>query len=93
MNESLYTLLVLILMLPLIIGVVYCLKRITAQPFGKQTKQPINITHQLSLGSKERLMCVEINGVSLLLGVTPQAISALHVFTSNATNLCPKDPA
>jgi flagellar protein FliO/FliZ len=69
-------------MVPLIIGIVYLLKRMTHRPFSKKINQPIVITHQMSIGSKERLMCIDIDGKQLLLGITPYSISALHVFTN-----------
>lgn len=87
MKDSLYALLVLCLIIPLIIGVIYCLKRFLTQPFSKKRNQSFNIIEQLSLGSKERLVCIELNGTNLLLGVTPTTISTLHVFTDNS----PKD--
>lgn len=89
MKESLYALLVLCLIIPLIIGVVYCLKRILSQSLVKNKKELVNILYQYSFGSKERLVCVEVNGVNILLGVTPHSISTLYTFT----NQCSKDLA
>lgn len=87
-KESLYAILILSLLLPCIILVIYGLKRMLVQPLGKTVNQSIQMTHQLAIGSKERLVCVEVNGTRLLLGVTPHTISTLHVF-SNTT----EDPA
>lgn len=81
MKDGLYVALILGLILPLIIGVIYCLKRIQARPFGRRASVSMTITQQLAIGSKERLVCVEVNGTHLVLGVTPHAISTLHVFT------------
>jgi flagellar protein FliO/FliZ len=54
----------------------------THQPFRKKINQPIVITHQMNIGAKERLMCIDIDGKQLLLGVTPYSISTLHTFTN-----------
>lgn len=91
MSESLHALMVLCLIVPLIIAVVYGLKYVTARPFNLKANQPIIIKHQMNIGAKERLMCIEVNGMTLLLGVTPHAISTLHVFSHQDTNLGKKD--
>lgn len=40
----------------------------------------INVVASRALGTKERLLIVEIDDQQLLLGMTPGAISTLHVF-------------
>ena len=91
MNESLYAFLILSLMIPLIIISIYIFKRfIIKVPSGNDI---IEISAQLSLGAKERLLLVRANGKSMLIGTTPQSITTLHVFdnedgvfASQATN-------
>ncbi len=85
MKDGLYAALILGLILPLIIGVIYCLKRIQARPLRQGASHSMTITQQLAIGSKERLICVEVNGTHLVLGVTPHVISALHVFTNKSS--------
>lgn len=78
MNESLYAFLILSLMIPLIIISIYVFKRFIIKiPTGNSI---IEVSAQLSLGSKERLLLVRANGKSMLIGATPQSITTLHVF-------------
>lgn len=79
MKEALHVLLILSLIIPLIILCIYAVKRLLHRPFGKKAYQNMHITHQLALGAKERLVCVEVDGTRLLLGITPHTISTLHV--------------
>lgn len=86
MKEMFHALLILGFIIPLIIGVLYGLKYVLSRPFNLKKDQAIRMTHQLAIGSKERLLCVEVEGVRLLLGITPQSISTLHVFDANSPN-------
>jgi flagellar protein FliO/FliZ len=94
MKELLHVLLILSLMLPCMVAFMYALKYILARPLGsKHSSQAIQITHQLAIGSKERLLCVNIDGTRLLLGMTPQSIATLHVFDEPGTPSAPKESA
>jgi len=42
--------------------------------------QPMKIVGGISLGSRERIMLLQVADKHILLGVTPQSISALHTF-------------
>lgn len=48
----------------------------------KLGKSDINIIHVQSLGTKEKLMLIEVQGEKLLIGVTPNTISYLKSFPS-----------
>ncbi len=93
MKDMLHALLILGLIIPLIIAVLYGLKYALTRPLSFKNDKAIRITHQLAVGSKERLLCVEIEGTRLLLGMTPHSISTLHVLNDNSTNPCTKEPA
>lgn len=94
MKEMFHALLILGLIIPLIIAVLYGLKYVLTRPFSLKTDKAIRMTHQLAIGSKERLLCVEVDGVRLLLGITPHSISTLHVFDANSPNtVSPKELA
>lgn len=45
----------------------------------------LKITASISLGTKERLVIVEVENARLLLGVTSQQISCLHTLPPNTT--------
>lgn len=90
MNEMLHALLILGLIIPLMIAVLYGLKYALSRPLNFKNDKTIRITHQLAIGSKERLLCVEIEGTRLLLGMTPHTISTLHVLSDNPLS---KEPA
>jgi flagellar protein FliO/FliZ len=85
MKQALHVLLVLSLIIPLIIMCIYVVKRLLNRPLGKKNHHNMHITHQLALGSKERLVCVEVDGTRLLLGITPHAISTLHILQPRPT--------
>ncbi|MGO3739958.1 MAG: flagellar biosynthetic protein FliO [Marinomonas foliarum] len=52
----------------------------------KLGQSDIKIISAQSLGAKEKLMLVEVEGERLLIGVTPQAISHLRSFPSKTTS-------
>lgn len=93
MKDMLYALLILGMIIPLIIAVLYGLKYAMTRPLSLKADKTIRITHQLAIGSKERLLCVEVEGTRLLLGMTPHTISTLHVLNDNSINPCSKEPA
>ena len=86
MKDMLHVLLILGLMIPCIIAVLYGLKYALTRPLNFKTDKTIRITHQVAIGSKERLLCVDIEGTRLLLGMTPHTISTLHVLNDNRIN-------
>lgn len=53
----------------------------------KLTKQAANkhikLVNMLSLGTKEKIILLEVNHVFLLIGVTPTHIETLHVFNES----------
>lgn len=77
-----------------IVVVLYVLKRLmhTRNGFNKVMK----IKSAMAIGNKERLVLVEVSDKTLLLGVTPQQISRLHVFdepldaSTNSTEAFPR---
>lgn len=40
----------------------------------------INIINAVSIGAKEKILLVEVNNTTLLLGATPNHIETLHIF-------------
>lgn len=67
----------LMLMVGLILGLAWLMKRF-ANPLFQQQKQ-LRLIASLSLGVKEKIILVEVSGKQLVLGVTPQQITSLHV--------------
>lgn len=46
-----------------------------------QKGEGIEVLQQFALSQRERIVCVRVHGVKLLLASTPQGLSTLHVFT------------
>ncbi|MGD8176763.1 flagellar biosynthetic protein FliO [Marinimicrobium sp. ARAG 43.8] len=68
----------LLLVVGLILALAWMLRRFGhGGPFNRQT---MKVVASLPLGTRERLMLVEVGGQQLLLGITPQQIRTLHVF-------------
>lgn len=68
----------LFFVLGLILVLAWVLRRFGQGGFSGQ--QGMKVVASLSLGTRERLLVVDIQGQQLLLGVTPQQIRTLHVF-------------
>lgn len=80
-NEYLHILLNLFAVVVLIFVCIYVLRRLK---FPKAVnKQGINILHVMPLGSKEKILLVEVNRSLLLLGATANHIETLYVFDQN----------
>ena len=69
--------LALMLMVGLILGLAWLARRF-GQPLFQQNKH-LRLVASLSLGVKEKIILVEVEGKQLVLGVTPQQITSLHV--------------
>jgi flagellar protein FliO/FliZ len=74
--------LALMLMVGLILGLAWLARRF-GQPLFQQNKQ-LRLIASLSLGVKEKIILVEVEGKQLVLGVTPQQITSLHVMDAPA---------
>jgi len=74
--------LTLMLMVGLILGLAWLAKRF-ARPLFQQNNQ-LRLIASLSLGVKEKIILVEVDGKQLVLGVTPQQITSLHVMDVSA---------
>ncbi len=77
MTNLFHVFLALILILPLIVMVVYLLKRFGNLP-GKPAKS-MKIIDRLAIGHKEYILIVQIEQDRLVLGVSPHAFNTLHV--------------
>jgi flagellar protein FliO/FliZ len=62
----------------LIYGCAWILKRMNGGGFVNAGK--MRVLGGLSVGTRERLMLVEVAGTQILLGVAPGRVNALHVF-------------
>lgn len=77
MYESIHSIIVLALIVVLIVLTVYVLKKtMVVRLTGNQY---IKVINQISVGSKERLLLLEVNKETILIGVTSHSISTLHV--------------
>ena len=68
----------LILVLGLILGLAWLLKRLPGAGLGLRATDQLRVVTSLSIGTKERLLVVEVGGEQLLIGVTAGAINTLH---------------
>ncbi|WP_300668935.1 flagellar biosynthetic protein FliO [Desulfoluna sp.] len=69
----------LLVVLVVLLGCVFLLKRVSGmRQFAGQGSVTVRGTYHL--GPKERIMLVDVEGVRLLLGVTPSGIQTLHTF-------------
>ncbi|WDS38054.1 flagellar biosynthetic protein FliO [Pseudoxanthomonas sp.] len=66
----------LLLVLGLIIGLAWLLKRMPGSGF--RPAQGLRVVASLAVGSKERVVVIEVNGEQLLLGVSAGGIAMLH---------------
>jgi len=66
----------LLLVLGLIIGLGWLLKRLPGGGF--RPTEGLKVVASLNVGAKERVVVVDINGQQLLLGVTAGGINTLH---------------
>ncbi|MCD9087164.1 flagellar biosynthetic protein FliO [Stenotrophomonas sp. SY1] len=66
----------LLLVLGLIIGLGWLLKRLPGGAF--RPVEGVKVVASINVGAKERVVVVDVNGQQLLLGVTAGGISTLH---------------
>ena len=73
------SLLSLVVVLAIIVAAAYFARNFSrARLSGGSGENPIQIVAQRSLGTREKLVLVEIDGQHILLGVSPGAIRAVH---------------
>lgn len=68
----------LILVLGLILGLAWLLKRMPGLGVGLRPNESLRVVSSLSVGAKERLLVVEVGGEQLLVGVSAGGINTLH---------------
>lgn len=82
-NEYVHIIVNLIAVLALMIGLIYILRRFKQTKYNN--KQGINILHVVPVGTKEKIMLVEVNQSVLLLGATANHIETLYIFDQAET--------
>lgn len=82
----------LLVVLAVLLGFVFLLKRLSGmrQLAGQGAVQVRGTYH---LGPKERIMLVDVEGVRLLLGVSPAGIQTLHAFGAVEHGAVEKEPS
>ncbi len=68
----------LLLVLTLMMGLLYLIKKFKLKKFA--TNPTIKIINILPIGTKEKLLLIEVQGKTILLGTTPNHIETLHIF-------------
>lgn len=74
----LQTLVGLLFVLALIFALAYCLKKFNLNPMGSMG--PMRVVASLNLGTREKVVLVELGDQQMLLGVAPGRVNTLHVF-------------
>lgn len=77
----------LVVVLALAVGLSWLLRRYALPRDGL-----IRVVGGLPLGSRERLLLVEVDDTRLLLGITPQRIQTLHVLAPAVSRRAPEPP-
>ncbi len=67
----------LVLVLGAVFAAAWLVRRV--KTFGRFASGPIEIIADVSVGTKERAVLVQVGGKQLLLGVTPGRVTTLHV--------------
>ncbi|TWI02798.1 flagellar protein FliO/FliZ [Luteimonas cucumeris] len=68
----------LVLVLALILGLAWLLRRLPGARLGLHANDQLRLVTSLNVGTKERLLVVDVGGEQLLLGVSAGGISSLH---------------
>ena len=68
----------LLLVLGLILGLAWLLKRMPGTGLGIRPSEQLRVVSMLSVGAKERVMVIEVGKEQLLIGVPAGGITALH---------------
>ena len=80
----------LLAVLALILGLAWLLKRLPAT--GLRGSEHLRVVSSLVVGQRERVVVVEVGGQQILLGVTPQGITALHTLPTPLPTAHPATP-
>jgi flagellar protein FliO/FliZ len=91
MQSPIWSLLVLAAVVASIPLALWVLKRLQVIKAGGQ--EQINLLHQLSVGTRERIAVIQVQDRQLLIGITPQHISFLIELHPNASAMTPTDNA
>jgi flagellar protein FliO/FliZ len=81
--------LALVATLALVFAAAWMLKRIGGA--GLRATGAIRVLATTALGTRERLLLVEIHGQQLLLGVTQHQVNKLHAFSADAPRIVPDE--
>lgn len=74
-----------IVILAFILVLLYVLQKVVS--VRVKLNQKINILQNTMIGTKERLLLIEINDTTLLIGATPNKIETLYVFDQSPVSL------
>ncbi len=69
----------LVMVLGLILGLAWLLKRMPGAGQGLRQSEQLRIVGMLSVGTKERVAVIQVGGEQLLVGVSPGGISRLYL--------------
>ena len=84
-SEYTHVVINLFLVLSLMLGLAYLAKKFKFKHLTKN--QYIKVIQAVSIGSREKIILMEVNNTILLLGATPHQIETLYVFDSLKENV------
>jgi flagellar protein FliO/FliZ len=87
-TQSLQPILALLLVLALLLGAAWAARRLGWVRNGSAGKH-IKVVASHSLGGRSFISVIEVDGVKLAVGITPQNITLLHQFQAEATPPAP----
>ncbi|AMC36855.1 flagellar biosynthetic protein FliO [Janthinobacterium sp. B9-8] len=84
--SSLMSIAQVVLALAFVIGLIlfsaWLLRRLSVLPMNGGQKAPLKVVSGVMVGSKERVVVVEVEGSWLVLGVTSSSVNLLHTLTA-----------
>lgn len=82
-NEILNVTLCLVGVIALIFALVFILNKVKS--IKQNHASAIHILNSVSIGAKERILLIEVNEKTLLIGATPTHIETLHLFENDSS--------
>ena len=83
MGQALQVIVGLLLVLGMIVAAAWGARRL--QAIRPQGRGHIRIVEGLAVGTRDKLLLIEVDGQRVLLGMSPGRISTLHTFASEAS--------
>jgi flagellar protein FliO/FliZ len=85
--DALQYLLSFALVIGLLLATLWGLRKMqSGAPFLRKNSQRLHTIESLSIGTRQKVVLIQVDGQNLLIGVTPHQITALTVWPSSSAN-------